>query len=57
MYQANLAAAHLKARALNNVLPRLQDEFEAALNRGVILELESGLGLVDEFFREAGVGV
>jgi len=41
-YKANLAAAHWKMRQLNRILPRLQDEFEAALNNGRLLQLEAG---------------
>jgi len=29
-------------RKLNEILPRLQEEFEDALNRGDVLELEPG---------------
>jgi hypothetical protein len=36
---ANLRARQAVARALNRVLPPLQDEFESALSRGEILEL------------------
>jgi len=41
-YRANMAAAAWKARKLNEVLPRLQDQFEAALNEGALLELTPG---------------
>jgi hypothetical protein len=41
-YAVNEAAATWRASKLNELLPNLQDEFEAALNRGVILELEPG---------------
>jgi len=37
-----MAAAAWKARKLNEVLPRLQDQFEAALNEGALLELTPG---------------
>jgi hypothetical protein len=40
-YQANLAAANWKERKLNEILPQLQIQFEAALQQGEILELES----------------
>jgi methyl coenzyme M reductase alpha subunit len=40
-YRFNFAAATWKARKLNEVLPRLQEQFEEALNRGTILELEA----------------
>jgi hypothetical protein len=40
-YRINEAAATWRAEKLNEILPPLQDEFEAALNRGVVLELES----------------
>lgn len=29
-------------RKLNEVMPRIQEQFEAALNEGTLLELESG---------------
>jgi hypothetical protein len=35
-----MAAAAWKARKLNEVLPQLQERFEAALNEGTILQLE-----------------
>lgn len=39
---------------LNKILPPLQDEFEASLNRGVLLELETGAqGFVDSLLEAA----
>lgn len=37
-----MAAAHWRARKLNNILPVLQDKFERSLNQGVLLELDAG---------------
>lgn len=39
-YRYNFAAATWKARELNKVLPRLQEQFEEALNNGTILRLD-----------------
>lgn len=36
-YRLNLAAAHAKMRKKNEVLPRLQELFEDALNEGRVL--------------------
>ena len=53
-YRLNLAAAQWKARKLNEILPELQAQFEGALNQGVILELESGMGdSLEQLFEEA----
>lgn len=57
-YKLNLAAANAKARLKNEVLPRLQTEFEAALNNGTILELTANAEslvtrLTDEILAEA----
>jgi hypothetical protein len=41
-YVANLRAAQAKERALNRILPELQEQFEDALNGGTILELGPG---------------
>lgn len=41
-YIINLRAASWRIEKLNEVLPRLQDEFEAALSEGKLLELEPG---------------
>jgi hypothetical protein len=41
-YVANLRAASAKARALNRILPELQDEFERALLSGQVLALGPG---------------
>jgi len=41
-YIANLRAAQAKARALNRILPDLQEEYEAALSDGTILALGPG---------------
>jgi hypothetical protein len=40
-YRINLAAANWRMTKLNEILPRLQDQFEVALNKGTLLALES----------------
>jgi hypothetical protein len=50
----NLAAANWRDETLNQVLPRVQDEFEASLNKGVLLELETGAkGFIEAMVEEA----
>jgi hypothetical protein len=52
-YVANLRAARAKARALNRILPELQDEYEKALNAGTILELDADhLSRVEDILAE-----
>ncbi len=41
-YRANLAAANAKSRFLNEILPRLQGEFEKSLSEGTLLQLSDG---------------
>jgi len=38
-YRINLAAANWRMTKLNEILPPLQEQFEAALNKGTLLEL------------------
>lgn len=45
-YLANLHAARAKARALNRILPKLQDQFEQSLSAGPMLAL--GPGHIDQ---------
>jgi hypothetical protein len=52
-YKVNLATAHVRAELLNQILPDLQKEFETALNRGTILELESGVERADALLEQA----
>jgi len=53
MYVANLRAAQAKERALNRILPELQEQFEDALNAGTLLELGPGhLEKVEEILAE-----
>ena len=50
----NLASAHWKARVKNRILPALQNKFEAALQKGEILELTATAeSFVDELVSEA----
>jgi hypothetical protein len=41
-YRINLAAANWRMEKQNEILPRLQEQFEQSLGEGVILELDSG---------------
>lgn len=48
-YRINCAASHWRMRKLNEILPKLQEEFERQLNKGRLLELEAHSGtIVDE---------
>lgn len=50
---SNLRAKIARERALNRILPELQDEFEAALSRGQLLELGPGhLTKIEEVLAE-----
>jgi hypothetical protein len=58
MYVANMRAAQAKERALNRILPQLQESFEDALNAGTLLELGPGnLAKLEEILAEELDGV
>jgi len=57
-YIANLRASRAKARAVNRILPELQDQFETSLGAGTLLELgPAHLRRIEEILAEELDGV